>query len=448
VKSTNFDKLREQSKNLPTVPGVYIYRDDTSEVIYVGKAKNLKNRVGSYFQLNLDPTSKTYALVQNIKSLDYIEVSSEFDALILEAELIRKYRPKYNIDLKDDKSYLYIVIRNEEFVINGAPIKIPKILTARRSTIAQKDIVFGPYPDGQAPKYIIKALRKVIPFRDCNPSKYATYHKAGHPCLFGHIGLCSAPCVNFDAQSMVGYKKYISQVKKVLSGGGNKYVADLTTQMNRASKAGDFETAAKCRDLISKFNYVRQNFRPASDYMENPYLMSDLATQSMETLQSHLPMLKTPPKRIECYDIANISGKEAVGSMVVAVDGKIDKREYRKFRIKLKAEPDDFGMMREVLERRLKHADWGVPDLLVVDGGKGQVSAAVTAMEKVGVRVPLIGLAKKFETIIYKDIESFVELRLPKTDKGLSLLIRLRDEAHRFAQSYHHKLRLKQIRQA
>lgn len=453
MKSTNFDVLKEKAKSLPPVPGVYLYRDSHGDIIYVGKAKNLKNRVGSYFNITLEPESKTFALVQNIASLEYIEVNSEFDALILEAELIRLHHPKYNIDLKDDKSYLYIVIRNEEFVVNGKKLSVPKILTARRTTIKKKDRVFGPYPDGRAPKYIITALRKVIPFRDCSPNKFATYQKLGSPCLYGHLGLCSAPCSKYNAENIAEYKKYIKHVSQILSGKSVTYINNLQAQMIKYAKLGEYEQAGFYRDSWQKFEYLRQNFRPASAYIDNPYLLSDLAKKALEELQVSLPHIKSLPKRIECYDIANISGKEAVGAMVVALEGKIDKREYRKFQIRLKAEPDDFGMLREVLERRLLHEldstkqAWGMPDLLVVDGGKGQVSTALAVLEKLQLEIPLVGLAKKLETIVYKDnvADGFVEMRLPKDNKGLNLLIRLRDEAHRFGQKYHHELRLRKI---
>lgn len=215
--------------------------------------------------------------------------------------------------------------------------------------------------------------------------------------------------------------------------------------MRYHSKNQRFEEAAKFRDSISKFNYVRQDFKSAGKYLDNPYLVQDTREQSLKELMTVIPSLKDLPRRIECYDISNISGKDSVGSMVVSIDGEITKREYRRFKVRSKATPDDFAMMEEVLTRRLRQ-DWDVPDLIVVDGGKGQVSAAIAAMTKLNVDIPLIGLAKKFETIVYFEDSEFVEIVLPRDNTGLQLLQRLRDEAHRFAQAYHHKLRLNSIK--
>ena len=191
--------------------------------------------------------------------------------------------------------------------------------------------------------------------------------------------------------------------------------------------------------------YVRTNPSSADKYIENPNFVEDLANDAIQEIQDALPHLSKLPKRIECYDISNISGKEAVGSMVVATKGQIDKSQYRKFRIKFKATPDDFEMMSEVLTRRFNN-DWPMPDLVVLDGGKGQVSAVLEIAQKMNIQIPIVGLAKKKETIVYKETSEFIELNLPKNNEGLKLLIKLRDEAHRFAQAYHHNLRLKKIR--
>jgi excinuclease ABC subunit C len=192
---------------------------------------------------------------------------------------------------------------------------------------------------------------------------------------------------------------------------------------------------------------VQKTFRDAGDYIDNPYLIDDLSKKAIEEISGFLPFLKTSPKRIECYDISNISGKEAVGSMVVAVNGKIDKSEYRKFKIKLKNKPDDFGMIYEVLYRRLKSGikNGSLPDLIIVDGGKPQVSSGMEVLKELDVEIPLIGIAEKNETLVYKDDSVFVEINPPKDNYGMRLIIRLRDEAHRFAQSYHHTLMKKTI---
>ena len=215
--------------------------------------------------------------------------------------------------------------------------------------------------------------------------------------------------------------------------------------MKKYSAELEYEIAGSVKDVISKFEYLTQTFHTPQEYVDNPYLVNDLAFQSLEELKLQLPLQLNSLERIECYDISNISGKDSVGSLVVATNGKIDKNEYKKFKIRLKEQPDDFGMLAEVLERRLGHSDWPVPDLIVLDGGKGQLSAVLKVMDTLGVNFPVVGLAKKFETLVYKKENEFFEVRLGKKNKGLQLLMSLRDEAHRFAQKYHHELRKKEL---
>jgi len=444
VESSN---LREKVNNLPQLPGSYIFKDSSGKVIYVGKAKNLRSRVKSYFSVDIPSDFKTAELVRRISDLDFIQVDSEFEAIILEAELIKKYRPKYNIVLKDDKSKIYIVIRKEEIDINGKLINLPKVVTARKPELLGSDIVFGPFPNNIVVKNILGTSRKIFPFRDCSVSKFTKYKKIESPCLYGHIGLCTSPCLKNSTIEISLYKQNISGIKKVLSGNVSSFISRTEKQMEKYSKEEDFEKALVCRDILQKFYYVQKTFRDARDYIDNPYLIDDLSKKAIEEISSFLPFLKAPPKRIECYDISNISGKEAVGSMVVAIDGKIDKSEYRKFKIKLKNKPDDFEMMYEVLYRRLKSGikNKSLPDLIVVDGGKPQVSSGTEVLEDLDIEVPLVGIAEKNETLVYKDNGVFVEANHPKDGYGMKLIIRLRDEAHRFAQNYHHTLMKKTI---
>lgn len=427
--------LKDKVKKLPQLPGVYVYTDEKGEVIYVGKAKNLRSRVGSYFFTELDKSSKTYSLVQRINDVRYIVVDNEFDALILEAELIKKYLPKYNIILKDDKSFLYIVIKKGLF---------PAITTSRKTNLNSKDRNFGPFTSPNAAKQVVRVLRKIFPFRDCSEGKFNKYKKLTEPCLFGHINLCPAPCVNFSVADRKSYLSNIKKIKKVLTGDSSKLVKSLESRMKEFSKEKKYEEAINYRNLLEKFNYIRSNYRDAADYIDNPYLMEDRNKESLKQLKLLVPALKTEPQRIECYDIANISGKDAVGAMVVATGGKIDKDEYRRFKIRFKDTPDDVDMIYDVLHRRFNN-NWEHPGLLVVDGGKPQVSAAERVLEDLNINITVIGLAKKFETIVYRDGTDFVEIATDKNNQGLKLLIRLRDEAHRFAQSYHHLLRLKSL---
>ena len=450
------EKLREISQDLPRVPGVYIYKNLLGAVIYVGKAKNLRSRVSSYFHTKIQDGTKTHALVQKINDIEYIEAVSELEALILEAELIKKFKPRYNIIYKDDKSYLYIVIRGEWLKVAGKRKKLPTVLTARKTDLKPKDIKFGPYPDGSTAKYIVKTVRKIFPFRDCSVAKFSRYQKLERVCLFGDLGLCGGPCVNNNKKALAVYKRNIKNIQNLLSGQSSKIIKDLARKMKEQSKTQKYEEAAKYRDLITKFEYIRQNFRSPDEYINNPYLVEDLLKDSIEKLAEVLPHVDKPPKRIECYDISNISGKEAVGSMVVAINGRIDKKEYRKFKVKFKTTPDDSGMVEEVLVRRLKREvsknknikKWDTPDLVVVDGGKGQVSAALKATWEVHLPHICSILAKKQETLVYKQKRGFVEKNVAKSNAGLNLLIRLRDESHRFAQSYHHLLRLKKIKES
>lgn len=440
--------ITEKVNKLPHNPGVYQFLDGGGQVIYVGKAKSLANRVGQYFQKNLRD-GKTKQLVENVVDLRVIEVFSELEALILEAELIRKYRPKYNINLKDDKSYLYIVIRKAG--------DFSKLATARRNDVLKSDKVFGPFPDSQTARYIVRAIRRIFPFRDCSPTKFAKYKKLGSPCLYGHIKLCPAPCV--DQITQKDYQQNINRIKQFLEGKQQSLVKDLRKKMLRHAKNQAYEQAEEVKKVLRRFEYVQQSFRAPREFMENPYLVDDIYETALKELVNVLPWLKNPPKRIECYDVANISGKDGAVSMVVAINGRLEKREYKKFKIKLKDTPDDTFMLREALTRRFLHevrenlVSWGLPDLVMVDGGKGQVSVAEDVLKGLGLKkleweISVIGLAKKEEIVVYRRCQersdeaiSYEELRLEKSSEALKLLQRLRDESHRFARVYHHHLR-------
>lgn len=449
MKTTN---LEEKVNNLPQVPGSYIFKDKLGNVIYVGKAKNLRARVKSYFSVIHTENFKTAELVKRINDLDFIKVASEFEAIILEAELIKKYKPKYNIVLKDDRSKIYIIVRDEKINVSGKNINLPKVITARKPEIILSDRVFGPYPNNTVVKNILSTLRKIFVFRDCSYLKFSKYKKIGSPCLYGHIGICSAPCINNKDEDISSYKKNISRLGKILSGGTSGFVSGLERKMNYYSSKEKFEEAASCRDLLEKFSYVQKSFIAPEEYMDNPSLMDDIHRRSLEEIMSFVPTLDHPPKRIECYDISNISGKEAVGSMVVAVEGRVEKGQYRRFKIRFKEKPDDFGMIYEVLYRRFSRESvsdtrvkWGIPDLVIVDGGKPQVSAALRVVQELDMKTPVVGLAKRNESIVYKVGEEFVETVFSRDSYGMRLVINLRDQAHRFAQSYHHMLRKRTI---
>ena len=324
--------------------------------------------------------------------------------------------------------------------MNGNKYVLPAIFNLRKTDLEKSDISFGPYPDSMTAKYITRTLRKIIPYRDCSLNKFNRYAHLRKPCFYGHIGLCSAPCA--ESISPEEYRKNINKIKRILSGGAVGMLRSLTLSMKKSSKEMNFEEAAFYRDILSKFDYIRQNFIAAENYIENPYLVDDMASESLKSLMENIPIIKKLPRRIECYDISNISGKEAAASMVVATEGRIDKNEYRRFRIRDSDGPDDFGMIRETIRRRIKN-NWPLPDVMVIDGGKGQISSAWDVLHEENIHIPLIGIAKRFEVLVYRFDGKFKEVVLPRENEGLKLIQRLRDEAHRFAQKYHHLLRLK-----
>jgi excinuclease ABC subunit C len=365
----------------------------------VGKAKDLKKRVSSYFS-NKDLGDKTKALVAQIKRIKIIEVTSEIEAFLLEERLIKKYKPHYNIKLVDGKSYPSIKITIKD--------TYPKVLLIRKPE-SDKALYFGPY--------------------------------TSMTCLYYHLGLCPCPSVTKD----VNYRKNINHIVDFLNGNKNLLIKDLEKEREQASKNEDFEKAGEIQKKIDSITLITSVFYQPFEYELNPNLRSDTVASNLQDLKSILNTNGVKVlnlDRIECYDISNTSGLNATGSMVVFTNGEKDSASYRRFKIKrdYKNKPNDFAMMQEMLERRLNHSDWPKPSLLVVDGGKGQTSSVKEILDSMGLNIPLIGLAKREETIITSDLQ---EIRLPKDSHALQLIMRLRDEAHRFAITYHKKLRAK-----
>lgn len=399
-------------------------------MLYVGKAKQLKNRVSSYFTQKHLLSPKTKLLVSQIKKIKTIVVESEFESLLLEANLIKKYSPKYNIRLVDGKSYPMIRIT--------AKHKYPAVLTARK-TDDEKSIYFGPYPNSSSMHTVIRILRRIFPFHSV----------LNHPpkiCLYNHLNLC--PCVPaMDSRENVkAYKKTIKHIIDFLSGKTKKVLTDLKKERDAEGLLENFEKAGVLQKQIDSIIYVTNPFHKPFEYETNPNLREDIRKQELENLQLILSkngVTIAYPKRIECYDISNFQGTNPTASMVVLTDGEIDKSQYRKFKIKTKG-PNDFAMMSEVLDRRMRHEEWKYPDLLVVDGGKGQIGAAKNILQKFSslnsklLIPPVIGLAKREEIII---TENLLEIRLPRDSKALQVIIRIRNEAHRFAVTFHKKLR-------
>lgn len=413
------ESLKRQIAKLPEEPGIYKFLDKNGKLIYVGKSVSIKKRVQSYFVAK-DLGAKTNKLVQNIARVEHIKVFSEFEALLLESELIRENKPFYNVIAKDDKSPIYIQITAGE---------VPLVLTTRKSNIGKKDYVKGPFPSAKTTYSILRMVRRIFP--------YCTHKRGKKPCLYFHLGLCPEPYRSDEAKA--AYREAVAKIKKLLTGKSKTLIRDLAREMKGFSKAQRYEEAAKVKKQIENLEYLTTTYHTPREFLERPTLVDDLTLARLKDFQKIIG-LKKLPKRIECYDISNISGTNATGSMVVMTGGKVDKREYRKFKIKFKHAPDDYEMMREVLARRIKN-DWPKPDVMIIDGGRGQLNAALSIIGKYEYQTNVISLAKRLEEIYVP--EKALPISLPKESPARQLAQEIRDESHRFAVTYHRKLRSK-----
>jgi len=416
--------VQEKIKKLPKSPGVYLYRSDKGRIIYVGKAVNLKNRVSSYFIGDHDP--KTVELVRNIADLEWIVAGSEIEALVLESELIKRYKPKFNILLKDDKNYCYIKISKEDY----------PVISVVRQIVEDKSEYLGPFIDAGSVRSALKYLRKVFPYCTCSLS-------GDNICLYYHLGLCQG-----HGQKFISSKDYQANIKGLvafLSGKKEEVVADLTRRMKFLSKAHEFEKAAQIRDSLNALNRLR--FEHVIE--EKRELRLDKALLGLQKALS----LESIPARIECYDISNIFGRAAVGSMVVFENGIPAKNDYRRFEIKTVKRIDDFAMHQEVAKRRFgkientKDASFAkVPDLVIIDGGKGQISSVMEIVGQYKLRTKFVGLAKRLEElVVMNEAGEFEIVNLVPDSEAYFLVQRIRDEAHRFAITYHRNLRSKEL---
>lgn len=409
---------------VPKKPGIYIYKDKDGSVIYVGKAVDLYSRVSSYFSKSWHDI-KTTKLVENIADIETVIVESEIEALILEANLIKKFMPHYNIRLTDDKDYLYVVITDEQF---------PQIRTARKKDLIKVKKWFGPYPSATTVKQTLKKLRRIFPW--CQNPQGSRTNKTGKPCFYFHINQCPGACIG--SISKEEYMKIIRRFSKFLDGKKAELLDELSKEMTSLSKDLKFEEAQRIKRIIEGINYVTAPTK-ISNYLVNPNFLDDLNQNSLEELQKVLNLPEFPT-RIEAYDISNFQGKEATGSMVVLTNGEIDKSQYRRFKIKISGKPNDFAMHAEMMGRRLKHSEWQMPQLFLIDGGRGQVNADLPVLQKNGINIPIYGLAKREEWIYPPEGEV---IKLPKKSLALRLLQKIRNESHRFAITYHKKLRSK-----
>lgn len=515
-------------ENLPKKPGVYIMRDANDEIIYIGKAKNLINRVRSYFREKLD-RPKTQILMSHFDSLEYIVTNSEKEALILEATLIKKHRPRYNVQLKDDKRYPYVKITNEKY---------PRLIITRN--ITKNGIYYGPFTDVTSVKKTVKFLKSLFKIRTCR--------NMDGPCLNSQIDLCYAPCSGEISKE--GYDEIINKIDLFFQGKYSVIVKNLKKEMAEAAENEQFEKAAVLRDQITSieeimekqfvdlvdddldqdviaiapndnevvviimpirngkivgrddflmsgsqyesnseilFAFIQQYYGfnrhiPKQILLNEPIDDTELLEEWLSDLRGNKVYIKVPmkgvklrlvnmaqknaeiikhqkkamenslielkkylkldklPRIIEGYDISNISGKFAVGSKVSFKDAKPNKKKYKRFKIETPG-PNDFAMMKELLTRRLKMIDTDEePDLIVIDGGKGQLSMACEVLDELNLaHIPIIGLAKEFEEIYIPNSKR--PIIIPKNNKALHLLQQVRDESHRFAITYHRKLR-------
>ncbi len=544
--------LKEKLQNLPKKPGCYIFKDKNGKILYVGKAIILRNRVRSYFQKSRPANPRLQLMISKIADVEILVVDNEIEALILENNLIKDRKPKFNVDLRDDKSYPFIRITREDF---------PQVFVTRK-IIRDGSEYYGPYTDVKNLRYTLKTLKHIFPVRSCKYDLNPDTIRRGKVklCLDYYIKKCPGPCQGLYSKQE--YDLMIDGVRRFLKGKTDGILKDIRNKMQREAEALAFEDAARSRDKLQALLTYRNNqkvvqsdgrdrdviavkadeddavavlikiregkvlgrmhryFRNSAgfetadllnSFVNNYYLSAqdiprdillqnaiedhqaiesylteqsgravhlfvphigdkkkliDLCLKNAEYLLSELKLQKikardyTPyavkalqkelrlpvaPRRIECFDISNIQGTDPVASMVCFIDGKPRKSEYRKFKIRVKSTPDDFAMMREVIQRRysrLVREKKTLPDLIIVDGGKGQLSSAVRILHELGLHdQPVIGLAKRLEEVFFPGVSD--AQMLPKTSAGLKLIQQLRDEAHRFAITFHRSRRRK-----
>lgn len=437
-------KLEKKLDDLPKEPGVYFHKNARGKIIYVGKAAVLRNRVRQYFQTSRGRDPKTEALVAEIADVDWMVVETELDALFLEGEMIRRYMPSYNILLRDDKSMVYIRIDYDS--------DFPTVGTTRRP-LDDGARYYGPYLSALSVRQALKLLRKVFPFaiRRVPSQKRAS--------LYYHLGL--DPGLEEGKTSLEDYRANLRKLMAVIEGKRKNIERDLEKEMKRLAKASEFEKAAKARNqLFALQRLSKQAIFSDKEFMD---ISKDHALGELVELLG----LADFPRRIEGYDISHMQGTDVVASMVVFSNGVSNKAEYRKFKTKINHN-NDFYNMHETISRRFAERNrkaWGLPDMVLIDGGKGQLDAAIRARDEAGyTKIPFIGLAKREEQLVIDKLRSnvalhiellhkmggfaaeskdFILLNLPHNTNLVKLLQRIRDESHRFAVSYHSVLKTK-----
>lgn len=428
--------------------------DDADNVLYVGKAKNLKNRIASYKQWKLT-TGKTRRMVFTATQLKHQVLESELEALLVEAELIRTHQPQFNILLKDDKTPLYVQFTDEEF---------PRVLTARKKDVQKKHLkgtILGPFQSAYKVKEVLGIARKIFPY--CNGPRTANYGTPeNRPCFHYHLDECPGACIGLVTKEE--YRDTIQQLILFMKGKKKDVVRSIEQSMKDASEREDYELAAELRDRISEIKEVTEHSRKLRPDLALPRLKESLRAEGLIQLRRFLSTYMNYPKtyaltRIEGYDVSNIQGTNATVAMVTFVNGQPALDQYRLFNIRTLDTPNDFAMLQEALLRRQNHQEWGVPNLLVIDGGKGQLRSALKAWHWT---VPVMSIAKKPDRLIFPIIPvsekefdpseprnldglKYEELKLPPDHPALTLIQRIRDESHRFSKKQHTRLRQKSM---
>jgi len=414
---------KEKIEKVPKTAGVYALKSGKT-ILYIGKASDLRERIKNHLQKS---SYRDNLFIDQVSHVGYIETESDIDALLLESELIKKQQPKYNVMWRDDKKYFFIAIDLQGCIVGER--KFPRVFITHQPRKLPKVTYIGPFVDGKTVKRALRLLRRAFPF-------YTAKKHAPIRCSWCHIDRCPGPDPNLKQ-----YKRNIQNLREIFRGKKTSVLRKLRKDMESASKNEDFETAASLRDQVFAFERILSHASVLS--VEGKPIHQTAQVELRKVLS-----LRSPIRRIEGYDISNIQGKQATGSMVVFLDGKPANSEYRKFKIHIAGKPDDFAMMQELVIRRLNHPEWQYPQLMIIDGGKGQLSAAMKAFkefEKIShKRLPIYiaAIAKRNNELFLEGKSHPLLLRnLPQNISNL--ILHIRDEAHRFAITYHRKLREK-----
>lgn len=437
-------QIRELIAEFPKTPGVYLMKDTEGRVLYVGKAKDLRSRVSSYFQPSADLLGSRgpdiCRMVDKVVAIDYLECDTEVDAIFKEARLIKDIQPPHNAMLKDDKSFPYIEITTSD--------DFPAVYVTRTPRLKGSKL-YGPFPSAVGIRDAINALQKVFKYRTCELEINEGDDNRRHfrPCLLHAINQCTAPCAAFISKEEYG--EDIARLKKFMASKRSVVLRQMSRDMEQASAELRFEDAAKLRDRIKAIESLALSGDVHEDVQPEVFFVDP--RQGLDKL-AELLGLATPPRCMECIDIAHIQGEEMVGSLICFIDGRPFKNSYRRFRIKTVEGVDDYAAIREVITRRYRYAVHGeelFPDVILIDGGLGQLHAALEAFDRFSadpeshvLRPPMVISLAKREEEIYVQARS-APIRLARNNAALHLLQFMRDEAHRFAQHYHHTLRKK-----